>query len=121
MPQAPPWPRRILLIYKTAPIVPFCLYSQAELLVSLDELEEIAKRFERLDRDHSGTLSVEELLGIPEFSMNPLAPRILELLNTKQEELDFTGFTQLLSVFHARAPPKEKLERTREVMAPKHC
>lgn len=92
-----------------------------DFLVSLDELEEIARRFERLDRDHSGTLSAEELLGIPEFSMNPLAPRILELLNTEQEELDFTGFTQLLSIFHTRAPSQEKLECIRKATALEYC
>lgn len=107
-------------IYRTAHIVlsPHTLW--LIILVSLDELEGLARRFERLDRDHSGTLSAEEMLGIPEFSMNPLAPRILELLHTEQEELDFTGFTQLLSIFHARAQPQEKLECTWHIILSTH-
>jgi Ca2+-binding EF-hand superfamily protein len=78
----------------------------------LAELEELYRRFERLDRDRSGTLSVEEILGIPEFAMNPLTPRILELLNFDEEEIDFTTFAQLMSVFHTKANNLEKLQCT---------
>jgi Ca2+-binding EF-hand superfamily protein len=63
-----------------------------------------------LDRDHSGSLSVEEILGIPEFAMNPLASRIIEMLGFNEEDLDFTSFVQLLSVFHPRAKRIEKLQ-----------
>ena len=34
-------------------------------------------RFQKLDKDHSGSLSAEELLAIPEFAMNPLTHRLL--------------------------------------------
>ena len=78
-------------------------------LVSLAELEALYRRFEMLDRDRSGTLSVEKVLGIPEFAMNPLAPRIIEMLGLAEQELDFTRFIHLLSVFHQRAPRMDKL------------
>lgn len=80
--------------------------------VSIKELEDLYLRFERLDRDRSGTLSAEEILGIPEFATNPLTPRILDLLEINSGELDFTGFVQLLSIFHPKATKFEKLDCT---------
>ncbi len=87
-------------------------------IVNLSELAGLARRFERLDRDHSGSLSAEELLGIPEFAMNPLAPRILSLINSEMEELDFDGFVKLLSVFHSKAPRLEKMQCTKSMFVP---
>lgn len=77
------------------------------------ELDDLYRRFERLDRDRSGTLSVEEILGIPEFAMNPLAPRFIDILHLGAgEELDFPSFVQLLSVFHAKTKRLDKLKCT---------
>lgn len=44
--------------------------------------------------------------------MNPLAPRVIELLGLGEEELDFTRFIHLLSLFHQRASRADKLRRT---------
>lgn len=63
-----------------------------------------------MDRDKSGGLSAEELLAIPEFIMNPLYPRILETLGLEENvELSFTGFIQLLSLFHGKSPLEDRL------------
>lgn len=78
--------------------------------VSAAELQELYRRFTRLDRDYSGTLSVEELLSVPEFAMNPLAPRIIEILNLDEQELDFTNFARLLSIFHVNSKASDKLK-----------
>lgn len=79
-------------------------------LVSLKELEALYKRFESLDRDKSGTLSAEEVLAIPEFTMNPLTPRLLEVFGLSGSgELDFTGFVSILSLFHVKASREDRL------------
>ncbi len=77
--------------------------------VSLKELQRLYRRFELLDRDRSGTLSPQEVLGIPEFAMNPLTPRLLQMLRINSDQLDFTRFVQYLSVFHKKASRMERL------------
>jgi len=82
------------------------------------EIEQLYRRFERLDRDRSGSLSAEKLLGIPEFAMNPLGPRILAVLMEQHstisqitsKEITFPTFIRFLSVFHPSAPSDEKLD-----------
>lgn len=91
------------------------------------EIGELYRRFRKLDKDQSGSLSADELLSIPEFAMNPLAPtRLIPLFMTqvndsmdrelwlkearsKAKEVSLRGFIKILSVFHARASPAEKL------------
>lgn len=76
-----------------------------------DELANLYERFMALDRDRSGSLSAEELLALPEFSMNPLSPCLLSLLlKDGEEELNFVEFVKFLSVFHERASVEEKAE-----------
>lgn len=76
-----------------------------------DELNRLYERFMALDRDRSGTLSAEELLALPEFSMNPLSPCLLSMLLCDGErELNFVDFVKFLSVFHERAGVEEKAE-----------
>lgn len=47
--------------------------------VSQEEVEALYRRFRSLDRGLKGYISSEELLGIPELSINPLAQRVLRL------------------------------------------
>lgn len=93
------------------------------------------QRFKRLDKDQSGRLSAEELLAIPEFASNPLAsnrlvPIFLHEIDDGPEpglfrrgprpagtkDVSFRGFIKFLSVFHARASIKEKLQCTHRVL-----
>ena len=89
--------------------------------VSAAELQELYQRFTRLDRDYSGTLSVEELLSVPEFAMNPLDPRIIEILNLDEQELDFTNFARLLSIFHVNSKASDKLKCRPPPPSPRSC
>jgi serine/threonine-protein phosphatase 2B regulatory subunit len=59
----------------------------------------------------SGYLSIAELKLIPELSMNPLCPRIIELFNEDgQNHVNFRMFVMTLSAFHASAPTEEKMK-----------
>ncbi len=40
-------------------------------------MESLYKRFRSLDRGRKGYISAEELMGIPELSINPLAQRLV--------------------------------------------
>ena len=94
-------------------------------LVSEAELTRLYERFKALDRDGSGTLSAEEILGVPEFAMNPLASRLVTLFlsdrlfprdeedtseNYFDREMNFREFVQVLAVFHRGTPVEEKLK-----------
>jgi serine/threonine-protein phosphatase 2B regulatory subunit len=90
------------------------------------ELARLYERFKVLDRDGSGTLSVEEILGVPEFAMNPLSSCLLSLLinqdyigasGQEQGELNFIGFLRFLSVFHPSARVEEKARLAAELMS----
>jgi Ca2+-binding EF-hand superfamily protein len=63
------------------------LYSKSDFIVFLvkpSQINHLYKRFTQLDRDNSGSLSADELLCIPEFAMNPLAHRFLDILQQEQ-------------------------------------
>jgi serine/threonine-protein phosphatase 2B regulatory subunit len=69
------------------------------------------KRFRRLDRDNKGSISRDELMSIPELAMNPLAPRIVSMFDTRHEELiDFRQFIELLAVFRVDTPRERKMK-----------
>lgn len=84
------------------------------------------------DKDNSGSITTDEFLAIPEFAMNPLAPRIVRLFNstatdvhpgkgkltTSKEvsatpdawtEIGFKQFVETLAVFSPRADRASKL------------
>jgi Ca2+-binding EF-hand superfamily protein len=44
------------------------------------EVESLYKRFRSLDRARKGYISAEELMSIPELSINPLAQRLVRLI-----------------------------------------
>lgn len=104
-------------LYTRVPIVRLCA------IVTATEIRNLYARFQRLDRDQSGSLSAEELMAIPEFAMNPLANRLLPFFLSFESstpadpaglamtrELTFPGFIRLLSSFHPLASRREKLE-----------
>ena len=73
---------------------------------SQTEIQILYKRFLKLDKDKKGFISPEELLAIPEFSLNPLAHRLVSVF----ENVNFKDFLQLLSAFSAKASKEEKLK-----------
>eukprot|EP01121_Diplochlamys_sp_Union-15-3_P019076 TRINITY_DN7097_c0_g1_i2.p1 TRINITY_DN7097_c0_g1~~TRINITY_DN7097_c0_g1_i2.p1 ORF type:complete len:191 (-),score=43.37 TRINITY_DN7097_c0_g1_i2:6-539(-) len=74
------------------------------------EIKSLYKRFKRLDKDNSGTISTDEFQSIPELAMNPLAPRIIAIFDTnKDDQVNFKQFVQRLSVFSSKGSKKDKM------------
>lgn len=74
-------------------------YSQREIIA-------LYERFCQLDRTGKGFISADEFMSVPEFAVNPLCQRLLEML----EGLNFKEFLGLLSAFSARAAQADKLK-----------
>ncbi|KAJ3695514.1 hypothetical protein LUZ60_000891 [Juncus effusus] len=75
------------------------LFSQLEIVA-------LYERFCQLDRNSKGYLSSDELLSIPEFSLNPLSQRLLKIV----DGLNFKDFVAFLSAFSPKASPRLKIE-----------
>ena len=77
---------------------------------SSDEIGKLYKRFQHLDKDNVGRISLEELHAIPELAVNPLAQRIHAVLDLDgRNELNFKQFVSVLSVFSFNAKRESKL------------
>ena len=60
--------------------------------VDADEIRRLGKRFKKLDTDHSGTLSIDEIMSVPELQQNPLVQRVIEIFDQDgNKEIDFKG------------------------------
>merc|ERR1712000_698661 len=46
-----------------------------------EEVDRLRKRFEKLDRDNSGTIERDEFLSLPQISSNPLATRMIAIFD----------------------------------------
>jgi serine/threonine-protein phosphatase 2B regulatory subunit len=64
------------------------------------ELHKLHRRFVKLDKDGSGTITADEFLSIPELAGNPLLGRIIAIFDTnKDEEIEFNEFVNALATF----------------------
>jgi serine/threonine-protein phosphatase 2B regulatory subunit len=79
--------------------------------VSQSEVETLYERFRRLDRQRTGFISAEALMGIPELSINPLAQRLVRMV----ESANFTEFVRVLAAFSSRTPREDKVRFIFEV------
>ena len=65
-----------------------------------EEVSRLEKRFKKLDKDQSETLSVEEFLAMPELKENPIVQRVVQVFDADQSgELDFKEFVKGLAMF----------------------
>eukprot|EP01138_Halocafeteria_seosinensis_P005967 gb/GECG01006099.1/.p1 GENE.gb/GECG01006099.1/~~gb/GECG01006099.1/.p1 ORF type:complete len:191 (+),score=21.47 gb/GECG01006099.1/:1-573(+) len=75
------------------------------------EIRYLYQRFRKLDRGNKGTITTDDLLMVPELSMNPLAPRIISLFDSENEgQINFSFFLSVLSVFSERTGREPKLK-----------
>jgi len=67
---------------------------------STDEVARLQKRFKKLDLDHSGSISTDELLAMPELKENPLVKRVVAIFDADSSgEIEFKEFVQGLAMF----------------------
>jgi serine/threonine-protein phosphatase 2B regulatory subunit len=73
------------------------------------EIQRLYNRFKKVDADGSNTLDRAEFLNFPEFRLNPLAYRLVDLLDTQETgEITFRDFVRVMSAFSPSAPDKDK-------------
>lgn len=85
-------------------------------LVDSEEINRLRKRFMKLDKDSSGTISKEEFLSIPGVASNPLASRLLETFDKDGSgDVDFQEFITGLSIFSTRGVKEDKLRFAFEI------
>merc|ERR1712004_837674 len=75
-----------------------------------EEIKRLHMRFKKLDKDSSGTLSVKELISLPDIPKNQLVYRIIEILDQDGDgEIDFYEFIEGLSQFSVKGEKTKKL------------
>ncbi|KAJ3120265.1 Calcineurin subunit B [Physocladia obscura] len=75
-----------------------------------DEIQRLYKRFVKLDKDGSGTIDKDEFLALPQIASNPLAARLLSVLDGDGTgDVDFKEFISGLSAFSAKGKKEDKL------------
>ncbi|CAI5961493.1 unnamed protein product [Closterium sp. NIES-65] len=75
---------------------------------SQEEIAALYRRFCALDRNGKGYVSGDEFLSIPEFAINPLAHRLLGML----EGVNFKDFVKWLAAFSSRATAEDRTRLT---------
>ena len=73
------------------------------------EIEKLFDRFAKVDMNGSNTLDVDELLQFPEFQLNPLSYRLMDLMDPRKTgAVSFREFIRIMSIFSPEAEPEEK-------------
>eukprot|EP00051_Salpingoeca_urceolata_P030120 m.8180 g.8180 ORF g.8180 m.8180 type:complete len:202 (+) comp3159_c0_seq2:891-1496(+) len=101
---------------------------QQETGFSASQIKSLYGRFQRLDRNHQGAISVADFEKIPELVMNPLMPRIVQSFVQTADEpeatVNFEQFLKTLSVFLPATrefpPPHMDRERLAEEARRRH-
>ena len=83
--------------------VGICFYTYA---VDQEEIESLYHRFRTLDRGRKGYLSGEELLSIPELSINPLSQRLAYLC----DGMNFKDFVRMISPYSRNATKEDRIK-----------
>jgi serine/threonine-protein phosphatase 2B regulatory subunit len=79
-------------------------------VVTEDELKRLYRRFKKLDKDNSGTLTTDEFLSVPELAGNPLLERVIAIFDkNKDDEIEFKEFISALSTFSEKGNKEGKL------------
>lgn len=69
------------------------------------DIEEVQGHCNKLYRNAKGFISTDEFMSVPEFAMNPLAQRLLKMV----DGLNFKDFVAFLSAFSAKASLEHKV------------
>lgn len=80
-------------------------------------VDKLYHHFMRLDKDGNGHIDRQELMAIPSVADNPLASRLMEILDVDQGgTLDFNEFVAGMSIFSRKTSRLRKLKCTFYVM-----
>lgn len=76
------------------------------------DIRKLYNRFKNLDKDNSGTITMEEILALPELAMNPMVSRVAALfhLTNAEEHINFTQFAKTLATFTPNGKLEDKLK-----------
>ena len=75
------------------------------------ELKRLGKRFKKLDVDNSGSLTMDEIMNLPELKRNPFVGRVMDILDKDQnDEVDFKEFIEGISQFSVKGGKTAKLK-----------
>lgn len=79
------------------------------------QIQRLYSRFSALDKSGCGRLTRQDFIRIPELAINPIGDPIVNLFfSDEREEIDFTHFALILSVFRPTTPNSPSFKNTRE-------
>ncbi|OQV24122.1 Calcineurin subunit B type 1 [Hypsibius exemplaris] len=85
-------------------------HAEAECTFNADEINRLRKRFQKMDMDNSGSLSVDEFMSLPELQQNPLVQRVIDTFDRNRDGgVDFKEFIEGISQFSVKGNRESKL------------
>ena len=80
-------------------------------LVSVNDVNKLYKHFIKLDGDNNGVISKKEFLERDCVAGNPLAMRLLEIMDEDESgDINFSEFMSKLTVFSSKSSALTKLK-----------
>ena len=77
-----------------------------------NEIKKLKKRFDKMDTNKNGKLSVQEIMKIPGLEHNPLVSRVIETFDTDNDgEINFVEFVRGISRFSVKTSKEDKLQQ----------
>ncbi|KAI5147583.1 serine/threonine-protein phosphatase 2B regulatory subunit [Nematocida ausubeli] len=67
-------------------------------------------RFKELDKEEIGRIFVDQLLCIPEISINPFGERVIRKICDEDGKIDFNGFVSAATIFSKYSTNEEKVK-----------
>jgi len=82
-------------------------------IVGLEGVDKLYHHFIRIDKDGNGHIDKDEFLQVPSVAENPLAQRLLEVMDVDQGgTIDFKEFVSCMSIFSKKTSKQKKLKCT---------
>ncbi|KAI5166644.1 serine/threonine-protein phosphatase 2B regulatory subunit [Nematocida sp. ERTm5] len=73
------------------------------------QIKLLYKRFKDLDKEEIGRIFVDQLLCIPEISINPLGEKVARKICDEEGKIDFNGFVSAVTIFSKYSTNEEKV------------
>eukprot|EP00274_Cyanoptyche_gloeocystis_P002468 CAMPEP_0196654058 /NCGR_PEP_ID=MMETSP1086-20130531/3733_1 /TAXON_ID=77921 /ORGANISM="Cyanoptyche gloeocystis , Strain SAG4.97" /LENGTH=358 /DNA_ID=CAMNT_0041985593 /DNA_START=84 /DNA_END=1162 /DNA_ORIENTATION=+ len=78
---------------------------------SQKEIKRLVKRFNALDTNKDGDITVQEFLSVPELASNPLVLRMISIFDTDHSNtVNFKEFIEAFSIFRVEGDKEAKLK-----------